>query len=183
MVCFFLTWGFCFVYEGPSAAETTYCAFKSAPGVFSITQCYNIWLSFCFQAEMKFKVLEAKHQEEKLKMQQRHDADVEKVRTKTLPAATSCVVVCGWKFSSYPLTSAMFSAERYISISVEGRIFPIKYSYQCTLNRLSLLYAFSLYWEIKHEKSFKLLTNSSSGNKAGRYWRLMKTTWPALRCL
>ncbi|XP_069005276.1 centrosomal protein of 112 kDa [Embiotoca jacksoni] len=30
-------------------------------------------------AEMKIKVLEAKHQEEKLKMQQRHDADVEKI--------------------------------------------------------------------------------------------------------
>ncbi|KAM3597869.1 uncharacterized protein V6R79_010471 [Siganus canaliculatus] len=29
--------------------------------------------------EMKIKVLEAKHQEEKLKMQQRHDADVEKI--------------------------------------------------------------------------------------------------------
>lgn len=41
---------------------------------------------------MKFKVLEAKHQEEKLKMQQRHDADVEKVRMKTLPAATAA---CG----------------------------------------------------------------------------------------
>ena len=37
----------------------------------------------CFQIEMKIKVLEAKHQEEKLKMQQRHDADVEKVRIKT----------------------------------------------------------------------------------------------------
>lgn len=110
------------MYEGPLAAETTYCAFKSAPGVFSITQCYNIWLSICFQAEMKFKVLEAKHQEEKLKMQQRHDADVEKVRMKTLPAATACVVVCGWKFSRYPLTSAMFSAERYITMSVEWRI-------------------------------------------------------------
>ncbi|XP_070837049.1 centrosomal protein of 112 kDa [Chaetodon trifascialis] len=31
------------------------------------------------EAEMKIKVLEAKHQEEKLKMQQRHDADVEKI--------------------------------------------------------------------------------------------------------
>ncbi|KAM9345789.1 LOW QUALITY PROTEIN: centrosomal protein of 112 kDa [Symphorus nematophorus] len=30
-------------------------------------------------AEVKIKVLEAKHQEEKLKMQQRHDADVEKI--------------------------------------------------------------------------------------------------------
>lgn len=37
----------------------------------------------CFQVEMKIKVLEAKHQEEKLKMQQTHDADVEKVRIKT----------------------------------------------------------------------------------------------------
>lgn len=37
----------------------------------------------CLQTEMKIKVLEAKHQEEKLKMQQRHDADVEKVRIKT----------------------------------------------------------------------------------------------------
>ncbi|XP_070779456.1 centrosomal protein of 112 kDa [Enoplosus armatus] len=31
------------------------------------------------ETEMKIKVLEAKHQEEKLKMQQRHDADVEKI--------------------------------------------------------------------------------------------------------
>ncbi|XP_042249170.1 centrosomal protein of 112 kDa isoform X1 [Thunnus maccoyii] len=31
------------------------------------------------EIEMKIKVLEAKHQEEKLKMQQRHDADVEKI--------------------------------------------------------------------------------------------------------
>ncbi|XP_070704230.1 centrosomal protein of 112 kDa [Pempheris klunzingeri] len=31
------------------------------------------------ESEMKIKVLEAKHQEEKLKMQQRHDADVEKI--------------------------------------------------------------------------------------------------------
>ncbi|XP_041672866.1 centrosomal protein of 112 kDa [Cheilinus undulatus] len=31
------------------------------------------------EIEMKMKVLEAKHQEEKLKMQQRHDADVEKI--------------------------------------------------------------------------------------------------------
>ncbi|XP_072299473.1 centrosomal protein of 112 kDa [Eucyclogobius newberryi] len=31
------------------------------------------------EAEMKMKVLEAKHQEEKLKMQQRHDGDVEKI--------------------------------------------------------------------------------------------------------
>uniref|UniRef100_A0AAZ3SNS0 Centrosomal protein 112 n=1 Tax=Oncorhynchus tshawytscha TaxID=74940 RepID=A0AAZ3SNS0_ONCTS len=31
------------------------------------------------QAEMKTKVLEAKHQEEKLKMQQKHDADVQKI--------------------------------------------------------------------------------------------------------
>uniref|UniRef100_A0A8C4GSL7 Centrosomal protein 112 n=1 Tax=Dicentrarchus labrax TaxID=13489 RepID=A0A8C4GSL7_DICLA len=38
---------------------------------------YDIWLSMCFQT--KIKVLEAKHQEEKLKMQQRHDADVEKI--------------------------------------------------------------------------------------------------------
>lgn len=38
--------------------------------------------SLCSQTEMKIKVLEAKHQEEKLKMQQRHDAEVEKVRTK-----------------------------------------------------------------------------------------------------
>ncbi len=36
---------------------------------------------------MKIKVLEAKHQEEKLKMQQRHDADVEKVRIKHTLAA------------------------------------------------------------------------------------------------
>lgn len=36
------------------------------------------------QAErLKTKVLEAKHQEEKLKMQQRHDADVQKVRVLT----------------------------------------------------------------------------------------------------
>lgn len=35
------------------------------------------------QAEMKTKVLEAKHQEEKLKMQQKHDADVQKVRVLT----------------------------------------------------------------------------------------------------
>lgn len=35
------------------------------------------------QAEMKTKVLEAKHQEEKLKMQQRHDADVQKVKVLT----------------------------------------------------------------------------------------------------
>lgn len=45
---------------------------------------------------MKIKVLEAKHQEEKLKMQQRHDADVEKVRIKTeivntLPAPATFV--------------------------------------------------------------------------------------------
>uniref|UniRef100_A0A3B4B8P6 Centrosomal protein 112 n=1 Tax=Periophthalmus magnuspinnatus TaxID=409849 RepID=A0A3B4B8P6_9GOBI len=32
-----------------------------------------------FQAELKMKVLEAKHQEEKLKMQQRHDGDIEKI--------------------------------------------------------------------------------------------------------
>uniref|UniRef100_A0A3B5M0X0 Centrosomal protein 112 n=1 Tax=Xiphophorus couchianus TaxID=32473 RepID=A0A3B5M0X0_9TELE len=32
-----------------------------------------------FVTEMKIKLLEAKHQEEKLKMQQRHDADVEKI--------------------------------------------------------------------------------------------------------
>lgn len=32
---------------------------------------------------MKIKVLEAKHQEETLKMQQRHDADVEKVRVRS----------------------------------------------------------------------------------------------------
>ncbi|KAM6966882.1 centrosomal protein of 112 kDa isoform 2-T2 [Tautogolabrus adspersus] len=31
------------------------------------------------ESEMKIKVLEAKHQEEKLRMQQRHDADVEKI--------------------------------------------------------------------------------------------------------
>ncbi|XP_010768276.1 centrosomal protein of 112 kDa-like, partial [Notothenia coriiceps] len=31
------------------------------------------------ETEMKIKVLESKHQEEKLKMQQRHDADVEKI--------------------------------------------------------------------------------------------------------
>uniref|UniRef100_A0A667YY54 Centrosomal protein 112 n=1 Tax=Myripristis murdjan TaxID=586833 RepID=A0A667YY54_9TELE len=37
-------------------------------------------LSLCFfQIEMKIKVLEAKHQEEKLKIQQRHDADVQKI--------------------------------------------------------------------------------------------------------
>uniref|UniRef100_A0A3B5BCX5 Centrosomal protein 112 n=1 Tax=Stegastes partitus TaxID=144197 RepID=A0A3B5BCX5_9TELE len=36
-------------------------------------------ISLCFQTDMKIKVLEAKHQEEKLKMQQRHDADVEKI--------------------------------------------------------------------------------------------------------
>lgn len=42
----------------------------------------------CFQIEMKIKVLEAKHQEEKLKMQQRHDADVEKVRRKKLAPVT-----------------------------------------------------------------------------------------------
>lgn len=36
----------------------------------------------CSQTEMKIKVLEAKHQEEKLRMQQRHDADVEKARMK-----------------------------------------------------------------------------------------------------
>lgn len=35
------------------------------------------------QIEMKIKVQESKHQEEKLKMQQRHDADVEKVRNQT----------------------------------------------------------------------------------------------------
>ncbi|TNN85462.1 Centrosomal protein [Liparis tanakae] len=33
--------------------------------------------------EMKIKVLESRHQEEKLKMQQRHDADVEQVRIET----------------------------------------------------------------------------------------------------
>ncbi|XP_037544466.1 centrosomal protein of 112 kDa [Nematolebias whitei] len=33
----------------------------------------------CKETEMKIKVLEAKHQEEKLRMQQRHDADVEKI--------------------------------------------------------------------------------------------------------
>lgn len=49
------------------------------------SQCctYDMCLFFfcvCFQIEMKLKILESKHQEEKLKMQQRHDADVEKVR-------------------------------------------------------------------------------------------------------
>uniref|UniRef100_A0A665UKL1 Centrosomal protein 112 n=1 Tax=Echeneis naucrates TaxID=173247 RepID=A0A665UKL1_ECHNA len=39
----------------------------------------DIWVSACFQIEMKIKVLESKHQEEKLKMQQIHDADVEKI--------------------------------------------------------------------------------------------------------
>lgn len=34
---------------------------------------------FCFQIEMKIKIQEAKHQEEQLKMQQRHDVAVEKV--------------------------------------------------------------------------------------------------------
>ncbi|XP_030264210.1 centrosomal protein of 112 kDa isoform X2 [Sparus aurata] len=33
----------------------------------------------CTTTEMKIKVLEAKHQEEKLRLQQRHDADVEKI--------------------------------------------------------------------------------------------------------
>lgn len=37
-----------------------------------------------FQTDIKFRVLEAKHQEEKLKLQQRHDGDVEKVRLKTV---------------------------------------------------------------------------------------------------
>ncbi|MED6251547.1 hypothetical protein ATANTOWER_032531, partial [Ataeniobius toweri] len=36
------------------------------------------------ETEMKIKVLEAKHQEEKLKMQQRHDTDVEKARMKNM---------------------------------------------------------------------------------------------------
>lgn len=48
----------------------------------------DIWFSTCFQAEMKIRVLEAKHQEEKLTMQQRHDADVEKVRIKTEVVST-----------------------------------------------------------------------------------------------
>lgn len=47
---------------------------------------------------MKIKVLEAKHQEEKLKMQQRHDADVEKVRIKTevVNTLTAAATFCGW---------------------------------------------------------------------------------------
>lgn len=40
-----------------------------------------------FQTDIKFKVLEAKHQEEKLKLQQRHDGDVEKVRLKTVESS------------------------------------------------------------------------------------------------
>lgn len=35
---------------------------------------------YFFQSDVKLRLLEAKHQEEKLMMQQRHDADVEKVR-------------------------------------------------------------------------------------------------------
>lgn len=40
-----------------------------------------------FQTDIKFKVLEAKHQEEKLKLQQRHDGDVEKVGLKTVESS------------------------------------------------------------------------------------------------
>lgn len=40
-------------------------------------------LSLCSQTDVRLRVLEAKHQEEKLKMQQRHDAEVEKVRRET----------------------------------------------------------------------------------------------------
>lgn len=44
----------------------------------------KVWLKLhvCSQTDVQIKVLEAKHQEEKLKLQQRHDADIEKVRMK-----------------------------------------------------------------------------------------------------
>uniref|UniRef100_A0A7N8WZY3 Centrosomal protein 112 n=1 Tax=Mastacembelus armatus TaxID=205130 RepID=A0A7N8WZY3_9TELE len=51
--------------------------FELQDKVKSISQ--KVWFSVYFQIEMKIKVLEAKHQEEKLKMQQSHDADVEKI--------------------------------------------------------------------------------------------------------
>uniref|UniRef100_A0A7N8XIG0 Centrosomal protein 112 n=1 Tax=Mastacembelus armatus TaxID=205130 RepID=A0A7N8XIG0_9TELE len=57
----------------PIAAHHRYLSSK----VKSISQ--KVWFSVYFQIEMKIKVLEAKHQEEKLKMQQSHDADVEKI--------------------------------------------------------------------------------------------------------
>uniref|UniRef100_A0A3P8SYN9 Centrosomal protein 112 n=1 Tax=Amphiprion percula TaxID=161767 RepID=A0A3P8SYN9_AMPPE len=41
--------------------------------------CLRVLGSMQLSTDMKIKVLEAKHQEEKLKMQQRHDADVEKI--------------------------------------------------------------------------------------------------------
>uniref|UniRef100_A0A3Q2EFW2 Centrosomal protein 112 n=1 Tax=Cyprinodon variegatus TaxID=28743 RepID=A0A3Q2EFW2_CYPVA len=59
--------------------------FSSIFGSNSITEQQMQWKTImtrcflCSQTEMKIKVLEAKHQEEKLKMQQRHDADVEKI--------------------------------------------------------------------------------------------------------
>lgn len=52
-------------------------------GVFCYSNGLKHWFVYPFflppQSEMRTKVLEAKYQEEKLKLQQRHDADVQKV--------------------------------------------------------------------------------------------------------
>ena len=52
--------------------------FKSGNGLYR--KCDAVVVSLCgSKMEMKTKVLCAKHQEDKLKLQQRHDADVQKV--------------------------------------------------------------------------------------------------------
>uniref|UniRef100_A0A8C6PLQ9 Centrosomal protein 112 n=1 Tax=Nothobranchius furzeri TaxID=105023 RepID=A0A8C6PLQ9_NOTFU len=57
------------VLEGPFTSKPEHGGLKTLPA-------YMVRLTI---NHMKIKVLEAKHQEEKLRMQQRHDADVEKI--------------------------------------------------------------------------------------------------------
>uniref|UniRef100_A0A7N6B033 DUF4485 domain-containing protein n=1 Tax=Anabas testudineus TaxID=64144 RepID=A0A7N6B033_ANATE len=70
-----------------ASSSSIYCCFLDGglsadvpPGDSDLEARLNSWnLGVSPGIEMKIKVLEAKHQEEKLKMQQRHDADVEKI--------------------------------------------------------------------------------------------------------